>query len=138
MPSDDLVKEDPHSYEVVDLQSQNSNLATVTKAEIDLQISTAHAYPRSLTNFNKKATTMLMMNKEIAEECFYVIPRGGKTIEGPSVRLAEIVAASYGNMRSGARVGAEEGEFIVGEGVCHDLENNLAINFELKRRITAN
>jgi hypothetical protein len=135
MPNDEIIKEDANSYEVIDLQGKSTALAQVTKAEIDLQISTAHSYPRSLTTFNKKAMTMLMMNKEIAEECFYVIPRGGKTVEGPSVRLAEIVAASYGNLRSGARVVAEEGDFIVAQGVCHDLENNLAITFEVKRRI---
>ncbi len=135
MATEEITKEEQHSYEVTDLQVKGGALATITKAEIDVQISTAHAYPRSLTAFHKKAMTMLMMNQEIADECFYVIPRGGKTIEGPSVRLAEIVAASYGNIRSGARVVAEEGEFIVAQGVCHDLENNLAITFEVKRRI---
>jgi hypothetical protein len=134
--SEELVKESQQSYEITDLQNSGSALATITKAEIDVQISTAHAYPRSLTNFRNKAMTMLMMNQEIADECFYVIPRGGKTIEGPSVRLAEIVAASYGNIRSGARVVAEEGDFVVAQGICHDLENNFAITFEVKRRIT--
>lgn len=121
-------------YEITTLQNEGA-LATITKAEIDVQISTAHAYPRSLTAFRNKSMTMLMMNQEVAKECFYVIPRGGKTIEGPSVRLAEIVAASYGNMRSGARVVAEEAEFVVAQGVCHDLENNVAVTFEVKRRI---
>lgn len=135
MANEEIVREEQKSYEITDLQNSAGALATITKAEIDVQISTAHAYPRSLSAFMKKAMAMLTMNKEIADECFYVIPRAGKTIEGPSVRLAEIVAASYGNIRSGARVVAEEGEFVVAQGVCHDLENNLAITFEVKRRI---
>jgi hypothetical protein len=131
-----LAKESQQSYEITELQNQGGALAQLARAEIDIQISTAHAYPRSLERFRTKAMTMLMMNQEIADECFYVLPRAGKTIEGPSVRLAEIVAASYGNMRSGARIVAEEAEFVIAQGVCHDLENNLAVTFEVKRRIT--
>lgn len=123
-------------YEVQDLENPGSALATITKAEIDVQISTAHAYPRKLQQFRNKAMAMLTMNRQVAGECFYVIPRAGKTIEGPSVRLAEIVAASYGNLRSGARVVAEEAEFVVSQGICHDLENNVAVTFEVKRKIT--
>ena len=134
--NEEMVKEEQRSYEITDLQATGGALATITKAEIDTQIATAHHYPRSLTEFRKKAMTMLMMNQDIAEECFYVIPRAGKTIEGPSVRLAEIVASAYGNIRSGARVVAEEGDFVVAQGVCHDLENNVAITFEVKRKIT--
>ncbi len=129
------VETEEKQYAIQNLENTGSALATITKAEIDVQISTAHAYPRSLTAYRNKAMTMLMMNKEIADECFYVIPRAGKTIEGPSVRLAEIVAASYGNMRSGARVVAEEDEFVVAQGICHDLETNFAVTFEVKRRI---
>lgn len=134
--SQEMVKEEARSYEITELQNQGGAMATLARAEIDIQISTAHAYPRSLSQFRNKAMTMLMLDVAVAEECFYVIPRAGKTIEGPSVRLAEIVAASYGNMRSGARVVAEEAEFVVAQGVCHDLENNLAVTFEVKRRIT--
>jgi hypothetical protein len=122
--------------EVLELQNQGAGLATISRAEIDMQISTAHAYPRSLEKYQKKAMTMLMLNQETAEECFYVIPRGGKSIEGPSVRLAEIVAASYGNLRAGGRVINTSAEFITGQGLCHDLENNLAITVEVERRIT--
>jgi hypothetical protein len=130
------IVEQEKSYEIQDLQNSGSALSTITKVEIDTQIATAHAYPRSLEKYQKKAMAMLALNEEIAEECFYVIPRAGKTIEGPSVRLAEIVAAAYGNLRSGARVVAEEAEFVVAQGVCHDLENNVAVTFEIKRRIT--
>jgi len=132
----DQEKETQQSYEITELQNNGGALAVMARAEIDTQISTAHAYPRSLTKYRDKAMTMLMLDKAVAEECFYVIPRAGKSIEGPSVRLAEIVAASYGNLRCGARIVAEEADFVVAQGVCHDLENNLAVTFEVKRRIT--
>ena len=68
-------------------------LSLITKAEIDVQISTAKAFPRSLTMFIQKATSMATLTEEIAASCSYALPRGGKNLEGPSVRLAEIVCA---------------------------------------------
>lgn len=134
-PNEDLVKEQDQSYEITDLQNQPSALAVVTKAEVDMQITTAHTYPRSLSDYSKKAMAMLTMNEEIASECFYVLPRAGKTIEGPSVRLAEIVASAYKNMRYGGRVVGEDAENVIAQGVCHDLENNVAVTMEVKRKI---
>lgn len=107
-----------------------------TKAEIDMQISTAKFYPRSLTQFRKKALSMATFSEEVAASCAYALPRAGKTLEGPSVRLAEIVVCAYGNLRAGARVIDNDGRTITAQGVCHDLENNTVVTIEVKRRIT--
>lgn len=111
-------------------------LSLITKAEIDMQISTAKAFPRSLKNFIDKAITMVSLSEDVAESCIYSLPRSGKTLEGPSVRLAEIVTASYGNIRSGARVIADDGKTITAQGICHDLETNNSVTVEVKRRVT--
>ena len=47
---------------------------------------------------------MATIDAEVAGSCFYKLSRGGKTIEGPSVRLAEIVASAWGNLKFGARI----------------------------------
>ncbi|HVI07018.1 MAG TPA: hypothetical protein VND65_01865 [Candidatus Binatia bacterium] len=115
--------------------------AALAKVEVDAAISTAKQYPRDLDVFANKAMklveTVAMQKSTRGEqaELFYVIPRGGKQIEGPSVRLAEIIAHTYGNCRVGARTVAEENDFVVCQGVFHDLEQNVAITFEVKRRI---
>lgn len=111
-------------------------LALVTKAELDQQITTARAYPRSIKRFVDSCREMATLNAKIAGECFYALPRDGKTIEGPSARLAEIVASAWGNCRAGARVVDEGQEFITAQGVFHDLERNVAITYEVRRRIT--
>lgn len=111
-------------------------LSLITKAEIDMQISTAKAFPRSLKTFIDKATSMVTLSEGIAESCIYSLPRAGKNLEGASVRLAEIVTASYGNIRSGARVIANDGKTITAQGICHDLETNNSITVEVKRKIT--
>jgi hypothetical protein len=112
------------------------SLSLITKAEIDIQISTAKAFPRSLKMFQDRAMSMATLTEDIAASCSYSVPRGGKPIEGPSVRLAEIVCASYGNIRSGARVISNDGKTITAQGICHDLETNNCVTVEVKRKIT--
>lgn len=114
----------------------SDSLSLITKAEIDVQISTAKAFPRSLKESIDRAKSMATISQEVAESCIYALPRGGKTIEGPSVRLAEIIASSFGNMRSGARVIANDGKKITAQGICHDLETNNCVTVEVERRIT--
>lgn len=108
----------------------------LVRAEIDMQISTAHAFPRSLAKFRTTAMDMATLNEEIAASCFYSVPRGGKTIMGPSARMAEIVAVAWRNLRFGARVVSVDDKMLTAQGVCHDLEANIAITIEIQRRIT--
>lgn len=115
---------------------QDAAISLITKAEIDMQIATAHAFPRSLTRFIKEVMSMATINEDVAQSCAYALPRGGKTIEGPSVRLAEIVASSYGNLRTGARVIYNDGKVVTAQGIVHDLEKNILHTEEVQRRIT--
>lgn len=108
----------------------------LTKAELDQQIATAKAYPRSISAFQRRCEEMVALNPEVADECIYAVPRDGKTIEGPSSRFAEIVASAWGNCRAAARILSDEGEFVVAQGIFHDLEANVAISVEVRRRIT--
>lgn len=111
-------------------------LSLITKAEIDVQISTAKAFPRSIKMSIDKAMSIATVSEEVAASCAYALPRGGKTLEGPSVRLAEIVCSSFGNIRSGARVIHNDGRTITAQGICHDLETNNCVTVEVKRKIT--
>jgi len=109
--------------------------AALAKAELDQQISTAKAYPRSMSRFLDEVMSIVSMNEAIAEECSYALPRDGKVIEGPSARLAEIVVSMWGNCRAGARVLDEDDEFVTVQGFFHDLERNVGISYEVRRRI---
>jgi hypothetical protein len=129
------MSEPKHLEELIEVSAAVDTLA-ISKAEIDLQIATAKSYPRSLTQFQKSAMEMVTYSREAAEKMFYVLPRGGKMIEGPSVRLAEIIGQNWRNCRIGARVLGNDDRTVTSQGVFHDLETNVAISFEIKRRIT--
>lgn len=115
---------------------QDASLSLILKAEIDMQISTAKAFPRSIKSFMEKAKSIATVNEDVAASCAYALPRGNKTLEGPSIRLAEIVISAYGNIRSGARVIKNDGRTITAQGVCHDLETNNCVTVEVMRKIT--
>jgi hypothetical protein len=91
-----------------DLQIQaaktQDTVASIIKSEIDLQIQTAKTYPRNVTKSLEKASSLVSISAEAAEECVYSLPRGGKNITGPSVRFAETLASIWGNLRVQARV----------------------------------
>lgn len=126
--------EEPH-VEIMQVSSVES-LGALTRSEIDAQIATAKAYPRNLSRVLNNIETLATMDEETAEACFYMLRRQGKLIEGPSVRMAEIIASSWGNIRVQARIIANDGKMITAQGVCHDLESNYAVSAEVKRRIT--
>lgn len=114
----------------------------LNKSEIDQQITTAKKYPRSLKRFRDEALQMVTLTEAIAKECVYALPRKEKNgqvkvIEGPSARFAEVIASAWGNCRAGARVVGESQEFVTAQGVFYDLERNVAITYEVQRRITS-
>lgn len=105
------------------------------KAQVDVQISTAKAFPRNNKRSLENAIFTATIDKETASTCTYSVPRGGKAITGPSVHLAKILAQCWGNMRIEAKV-IEVGEkHVTSQAVAFDLENNVAIKVEVKRSI---
>ncbi len=122
--------------ELTAMSVESGTAALINRSEIDMQIATAHKFPRSIKRFRQEALAMVTLNEQIAESCIYALPRGDKTIEGPSARFAEVVASAWGNCRAGARVVSDQGNFVTAQGVFHDLERNVAITYEVQRRIT--
>lgn len=127
--------------EVVDVKTRelekrpDVQLSSFDMASIDIQVATAKKYPRSIGKFKQKAITMATQDLETAESCTYYIPRGNG-ITGPSVRLAEICASAWGNLRVDARVVGDDEKYVYAEAVSWDLENNAAFRRTIHRRIT--
>ena len=109
----------------------------LSRAEIDTQIATARRYPRQISRVAQSILSLATLDEETAEESMYALPRGGKPIQGPSIRFAEIVKTSYGNCRAAARVVHVDRmeKVVIAEGVFHDLETNTATRAEVRRRI---
>jgi len=122
--------------QIAGLVADESMVSMISRSEIEQQISTARRFPRSVKKFRDEALQMVTLSESVAEQCIYALPRDGKTIEGPSARFAEVIASAWGNCRAGARVVSDQGDFVTSQGVFHDLERNVAITYEVQRRIT--
>lgn len=115
---------------------ETSAVAVLARSELEAQMDCAHKYPRSIKAFVNEAIGLATLTREIAESCVYALPRAGKTIAGPSVRLAEIMASAYGNIHVAARVLDAEEREVVAQGVCWDIQKNVRVTVEARRRIT--
>jgi hypothetical protein len=62
--------------------------------------------------------------KGLAEEATYAFPRGGQTISGPSIRLAEELARAWGNIDYGIRELSRKDGVSEMEAYAWDLETN--------------
>ncbi len=60
----------------------------------------------------------------LAEEACYSFPRGGQNVSGPSIRLAEMLAANWGNIDYGIRELSRKDGVSEMEAYCWDLETN--------------
>lgn len=124
--------DDTEEYEAVpaSIEFNQADLAV-----IDRQIATAKQYPRNTTRCVDSAIAIVTLDKETAATCNYGVPRDGKTIAGPSVHLARILAQCFGNMRTGSRIIAIDETHVTAEALCFDLENNYAMSASVKRSI---
>jgi hypothetical protein len=135
--ANDVQRYDPETGEVMEVVETTSLAQQLTKAEIDQQVATAHRFPRSLQTVARGTLELATFSPAAAAECNYALPRGGKSLTGPSIRLAEIVVSQFGNCRVGARVVHVDRleKYVEAEAVFHDLEKNSATTARVRRRI---
>ena len=92
--------------------------------EIQGAIVSARNFPR---NQNQCYQSIIEACKRpsLAAKAMYSYPRGGQTVRGPSIRLAEVLMQNWGNMKTGTKeLSQNNGESLV-EAFAWDLEKNV-------------
>lgn len=91
--------------------------------EVQAAVFMAKRFPRD-ENYAMSRIAQTCQRRGLAEKAIYSYPKGGQNVTGPSIRLAEAIAQSWGNIQSGV----VELEQRPGESVCMsycwDLETN--------------
>lgn len=101
------------------------------EAEIKAAIILARQFPRD----EAKAFTKIMNSASrpgFAEGALYSFPRGGTTIEGPSVKMAREMARCWGNIRFGMRIVSLDEKMVHVKGWALDVETNALAEHEDK------
>lgn len=101
--------------------------------EVDVQITTAKRYPRDVDTALAATKGIILSSEDCAESCIFGLPRGDKTIEGPSIRFAEILCSAWGNSRVAATIVERADRYVVAQGRYFDLERNVMIVREVRR-----
>lgn len=127
MEQEEDIKIETFSLSVIEAQD---------RALIDVQIATAKQYPRNVHRVRDNVVALASMDEETAKSCGYSLPRGGKSISGPSVHLARMIGQQYGNNRMESRVSDIDRTHVTGQATFLDLENNVGVRVEVKRKIT--
>lgn len=124
----------------VEIIDSSLALMAIDKAAIDVQIATAKQWPRTLKDFLDTATELCTLDEDTAASMWYSLPArkggDGKKIEGPGVRMAEVVAYSWKNSRAETNIESIDDSFVTAVGSFFDIERNTAIRVRVKRRIT--
>lgn len=133
----------PSSPPTIDVPQQvppgSDFVASLTQGELRAQVEVARSFPRVISSFIADVRTMALLDEETAASCFYALPRRSgdedRSIEGPSIRFAEIVMSAWGHMRVEGRVVDELDRFVVSRGTCWDVQKNNIVAYEVRRGI---
>lgn len=110
-------------------QLENVNQGTVAIeasraiAEAQGKLVIAKRFPRNEVEAYAKAIEACQ-RPSMAQKAFYSFPRGGQTVEGPTIRFAEELARCWGNIDYGIKELSQDGGKSEMQAYCWDLESN--------------
>lgn len=112
-----------------DMASNNSMVEVAgTRAEHEVQAAfvIAKKFPRNQME-SYSAIIEACKRPFLAEQAMYAYPRGGTVVTGPSIRLAEAMSQSWGNLDCGIREISQSNGVSVAEAYAIDLQTNTRI-----------
>lgn len=122
------------SNEIIDIgferpapQPEGASLMQVSEKRAEQEVQAAFViakrYPRDEFDcFNR--IIRACRRPSLAEEAMYAYPRGGQTVTGESIRLAEALALAWGNIDFGIREISQSNGMSIAEAYAIDLQTN--------------
>lgn len=107
----------------IDLISVNENRAI---HEVQASFVIAKKFPRNESESFSKIINACR-RPFLAEQAIYAYPKGGKLVEGPSIRLAEVLLSSWGNCESGVIEISQSNGISIAQSYAIDLETNTRV-----------
>lgn len=92
--------------------------------EVKGQIFMARQFPRNVFQAEQRILDACK-RPSLAETAIYSYPRGGTRVEGPSIRLAEVIAQNWGNISFGIKELEQRPGESVAMAYAWDLETNV-------------
>lgn len=109
------------------MQDEN-NLMASTEARAVAEVQAAYVIAKKFPRNEHQAYMKILESCKrpfLAEHAMYTYPKGGQLVSGPSIRMAEVLAQSWGNIDCGIRELSQSNGVSVAEAYCIDLETNM-------------
>ena len=119
--------ENPFGTQVTGRDTVSETDSSRAIAEVQAAVAAAKNFPRDPV----AATDRVLQSctrQTLAEQAVYSYPRGGQTVTGPSIRLAEAIAQCWGNIQYGVRELITSSDGTVIEAYAHDVETNTRVS----------
>jgi len=104
-------------------------------AALDVQVLTAQKLGRTMRQFAADLESWACATPEIAQECTYLIKKGGTKIIGPSIRFAELMMVAWRHLVIDTFIEREARDHIVVGCMARDLFRNTAVRARVRRNI---
>ena len=92
-------------------------------ATVQGQIAIAKSFPRDMDEVVRKIEAACS-RRNLAQHALYTYARGGSSVQGASIRLAEALINAYGNSKAGFEVIDSTGDYTRVRSYAYDMENN--------------
>lgn len=117
----------PQSNAAVPMENINQGSVAIEAsravAEAQGKLILAKQYPRD-ENAAYNKMIMACSRMGLAQKAFYSYPRGGETVSGPTIRLAEVLARCWGNVEYGIKELSQDNGKSEMQAYAWDLETN--------------
>jgi len=123
------------STEIINIGFENNNdnepsMLQVAESRAIHEVQASYIIAKKFPRDEKKSYINIIKSCKrpfLAEQAMYAYPRGGTLIEGPSIRLAESMAQSWGNIDFGIRELSQSNGVSLAEAYAIDLETNTRV-----------
>jgi hypothetical protein len=122
----EVIKNDDLGFSMAPRQ-EDTNLIASTEARAVAEVQAAYVIAKKFPrNEHESYVKIIEACKRpfLAEQAMYAYPRGGALVTGPSIRLAEVMARSWGNIDFGIRELSQSNGVSAVEAYAIDLETN--------------
>jgi len=111
-------------------QNEDNGLVASTEARAVAEVQAAYVIAKKFPRDQNQSYLDIMnacKRPFLAEQAMYAYPRGGTLVTGPSIRLAEAMAQSWGNLDVGVREISQSNGVSVAEAYAIDLQTNTRV-----------
>lgn len=108
-------------------ETKNTDLVSVSENRAMHEVQAAYVIAKKFPRNESESFSKIMnacKRPFLAEQAMYVYPKGGKSVSGASIRLAEVILSYWGNCESGVREISQSNGVSICEAYAIDLETN--------------